>query len=183
MTGSSPRPPRSVKRRRSNKPELPMALVGTLFVIYVLIGLLLSIPAPPIWVWVPAVVGTVLMSLGLNRPAIAPGQKSDWMMGLFTYLGALFLVVVLAISTNYIGGGQNFNNIRFFVGLVALALLTLLAVVLTAAAAIVNAQTGEHLRRTMDYNRSLTTVIGTCLAGTCIGGLAGFLTLALAVRS
>ena len=26
-------------------------------------------------------------------------------MGLFTYLGALFLVVALAIATNYIGGG------------------------------------------------------------------------------
>lgn len=178
MTGSSPRPPRRVKRRRSSRPVLPLALIGALFVIYVLIGLLLSIPAPPIWVWVPAIVGTVLMSLGLNRPVAAIGQGRD-PVGLFAYVGALFLVVALAIATNYIGGGQSFDNIRFFVGLLALALLTLLAIVLTAAAAVVNAQAGEQLRRTMDYNRSLTTVIGTCLAGTCMGGLAGFLTLAL----
>ena len=183
MTGSRPRLPRSVQRRRRNKPALPVALMGTLFVIYVLIGLLLSVPAPPIWIWVPAVVGTVLLSLGLNRPAVVPDRKSEWMLGLFTYVGALFLVMALAIAANYIGGGQSFDNIRFLVGLVALALLTLLAIVLTAAAAIVNAQTGEQLRQTMDYNRSLTTVIGTCLAGTCIGGLAGFLTLAIAARS
>ncbi len=183
MTGSSPqpprpqppRPPRVVKRRRSSRGAIPWALAIALFVVYVLIGLLLSVPAPPVWVWIPAAIGTVLLSLGLNRPVV-PGKRRDGVR-LLAYLGALLLVVALAVATNYIGSGESFDNARFFLAIFFLGLLMLLAVVLTAVATIVNAQTGSRLMQTMSYGRSLTMVLGTCLGGLLIGGLAGFLTL------
>ena len=193
MTGSSPkpspnstpRPPRSVQRRRTNRPTLPWMAVGASFMVYVLIGLLLSVPAPPFWIWIPAVVGTVLLILGLNRPTAArsvagqPVGKSTDRLGLLTYVGAFLLVVALAIAANYIGGGKGFDNIRFFVAIFGLAMLTLLAVALTAAAAIVSAQTGASLMQTMNYKRSLTILMSVCCCGIFVGGLAGFLTLAL----
>lgn len=154
---------------------MPWVLLGALFVVYVLIGLLLSVPAPPIWIWVPAVVGTVLLSLGLNRPVV-PGMRRDWVR-LFAYAGALLLVVALAVATNYISNSENFDSVSFFLAIFVLGLLMLLAVVLTAVAAILNGQTGARLMQTMSYGRSLTTVVGTCLAGFLLGGLVGFLTL------
>lgn len=188
MTGSRPTPssnpasspPHSVRRRRANRPTLPWMTGGTLFVVYVFIGLLLSVPAPPLWIWVPAVVGTVLLILGLNRPATGSlgAGKSDW-IGRLTYVGALLLVIALAIAANYIGGGQSFDNIRFFVAILGLALLTLLAIALTAAAAIVSAQTGARLMQTMDYRRSITILMSACFCGIFVGGLTGFLTTML----
>lgn len=187
MTGSRPKPskpvpspPHSAKRRRANRPTLPWVMVGALVVVYVLIGLLLSVPAPPLWIWVPAVVGTVLLVLGLNRPiaASSAADTSNW-AGLLPYGGALLLVIALAIAANYIGGGQGFDNVRFFVAILGLVLLTLLAIALTAAAAIVSAQTGARLRQTMDYRRSITFLMSACFVGIFIGGLTGFLTLML----
>ncbi len=164
---------------------LPWMTVGALFVIYVLIGLLLSVPAPPFWIWIPAVVGTVLLILGLNRPMAVSSVagksvgKSTDRVGLLTYVGALLLVVALAIAANYIGGGQSFDNIRFFVAIFGLAVLTLLSIALTAAAAIISAQTGASLMQTMNYKRSMTILMSACFGGIFIGGLAGFLTVAL----
>ena len=183
MTGSSPKPsskpsprkPVSVRRYPANTPLIPWVTVGALFGIYVVIGLLLSLPAPPFWTWIPAVVGTVLMSLGLNRP-MATGNSSD-RVGLLTYVGAFLLVVAIAIGANYIGGGKGFDDIRFFAAIFGLAALTLLSVALAAAAAIVSAQTGASLMQSMDYKRSMTIVLSTCLLGAVVGGLTGFLTL------
>jgi hypothetical protein len=186
MTRSSPKPP--VKeaprptsiRRPMNTSLLPWATVGALFGIYVVIGLLLSLPAPPFWTWIPAVVGTGALVIGLNHP-MAPGNSDD-RVGLLAYVGAFLLVVALAIAANYIGNGQGFNDIRFFVALFGLAVLTLLAMALTAAAAIVSAQTGANLMQTMSYKSSLTVLMSTCFCGAFLGGLGGFL-LALALKT
>lgn len=156
---------------------MPWGLISSLFILYVLIGLMLSVPAPPYWVWIPATVGTAMLAVGLTRPLMThqrPGQA-----GLLAYMGGLLLVVPLAVSANYVGGDQSFDTIRFAVALVSLAVLTLLAVLLTAAAAIVVARTGAQLMRTADYPRSLSVLLITCFSGILLGGLAGFLTLTL----
>jgi hypothetical protein len=180
MTRSSPKPPvkeaprpTGIRRYPMNTSSLPWATVGALFGIYVVIGLLLSLPAPPFWTWIPAVVGTGLLAIGLNRP-MAPGNSDD-RVGLLAYVGAFLLVVALAIAANYIGDGQGFNDIRFFVALFGLAVLTLLSVALTAAAAVVSAQTGASLMQTMNYKSSMTVLMSTCFCGAFLGGLGGFL--------
>lgn len=180
MTGPSldkpQTPPRNSKRRRTTKPLMPWALIGTLFILYVLIGLLLSAPTPPLWVWTLALLGTPLLVLGLNRPIAPPVSER---FELLAYLGAFLLVVALAIAANYTGSDQSFNDARFFVALLSLLLLTLLAVALTAAVALVSAQTGERLVQVMDYRPSISVLMGTCLVGLSMGALFGFSTIAL----
>lgn len=195
MTGSSPKPSPNLASRlprtrhyRANRPVFPKTTIGALFVVYILIGLLLSMPAPPFWTWIPAVVGTVLLVVGLNKPLAAgsvagqlgqPAGKLTGQDGLLSYVGAFLLVVALAIAANYIGGGKGFDNIRFFVAVFGLAVLTLLAIALTAAAVIISAQTGASLRQIMSYKRSLTILMSACFWGILVGGLAGFLSTAL----
>ncbi|MGC1306662.1 MAG: hypothetical protein WA885_05490 [Phormidesmis sp.] len=176
MTGSRPNPRfTSPKRRRAAKPTTPWRAIAALFVVYVLIGLILSVPMPPFWIWILAIVGSLLMILGLNPPGM-PG-KSSRLVGWLAYAGCFLLVIALAIATNYIGGGQTFDDLRFMVALVSLAALTLLAIVLAAAATIASAQASRGLMAVMTHRRSLTVVISTCLVGICLGGLAGLTTL------
>lgn len=177
MTGSRPNPSTVIRRSRSAKPLMPWLLIGILFILYVLIGLMLSVPAPPYWVWIPAVLGTLMLVVGQTRPLV-PYQPSG-RSGLWAYLGGLLLVIPLAVAANYAGGDQSFDNIRFVVALVSLAMLTLLAVLLTAAVAIISAQTGAQLIRIIDYRRSLSVLPSACFSGIFLGGLAGFLTLTL----
>lgn len=177
MTGSSPHSPRPPRRRRAAKPLMPWALIGILCGLYVLVGLLLSAPAPPYWIWSLAALGIPLLAIGLIRSRLVDGRAARW--ELLTYLGALLLVVALAIATNYTGSDQSFDDIRFSVALLGLVVLTLLAVMLTAAAVVISAQTSEKLMQIMDYRQSLTVLIGTCFVGMGLGGIAGFLTTTL----
>jgi len=134
-------------------------------------------PAPPFWVWIPAAIGMVLLAVGMDRPMVSGSRKNE--LGLLVYLGALLLVVALAIAANYIGSNQSFDDVRFFVALFGLAMLTLLAVVLTAAAAITSAQASAALMRTTSDARRLTVVLSTCFFGICLGGFIGFITILL----
>lgn len=177
MTGPRPNSPPPLRRRRSAKPLMPWALIGMLFTIYLLIGLMLSVPAPPDWVWIPALLGAGLLTVGLNRPLV-PGT-AERQRGILAYVGGLLLVMALAVAANFIGSGQRFDDIRFSVLVVGLALLTLLAIALTAAATIVGARTGAQLMQLIDYRQSLSILAGTCFGGLCLGGVAGFLTLTL----
>lgn len=118
-----------------------------------------------------------MLAVGLTQPLTL--HQSPSQAGLLVYLGGLLLVVPLAVSANYVGGDQSFDNIRFAIALVSLFILTLLAVLLTAAAAIVTARTAAQLMRTADYQRSLSVLLITCFLGILLGGLAGFLTLTL----
>ncbi len=193
MTGSRPKPstktvsrppvPKaaSVRRYPTSMATVPGMTVAALFCLYIAIGLLLSMPAPPFWTWIPATVGTGLLTMGLNS-SMAPGNRTD-RVGLFTYVGAFLLVVALAIAANYIGG-KAFDGISFFVAVLGLAVLTLLSVGLTAAVAIITAQTGATLMQTMDYKRSMTVLTGTCFCGALLGGAIGLvLHLALDVST
>ncbi len=182
MTGSRPNPPPAspapaFRRRRAVKPLMPWGLISSLLILYILIGLMLSVSSPPYWVWIPAILGSGLLAAGLTQPLI--GHQKPAQAGLMAYSGGLLLVVPLAVAANYVGGDQSFDNIRFAIALVSLAVLTLLAVLLTAAAAIVTARTGTQLMRTANYQRSLSVLLITCFSGILLGGLAGFLTLTL----
>ena len=155
---------------------MPWSLIGILFVLYVLIGLMLTVPAPPYWVWIPATLGTLLLLVGLMQ-SLTPTKPSG-RSGL-AYLGGLLLVAPLAVAANYVGSEQSFDNIRFLAVLVSLALLTLLSVLLTAATAVISARAGAQLLRIFDYRRSLSVLLTACFAGALVGGLAGSLTLTL----
>ncbi|WP_121969749.1 hypothetical protein [Leptolyngbya sp. BC1307] len=181
MAGSSPNPPRPARRRRAAKPLMPWVLISILFLLYVLMGLLLSVPAPPYWIWVLVVLGIPLIAVGLSQPALSQSALSQQSarLRLLTYPGALLLVVALAIAANYIGSNQDFDNVRFFVALLGLVVLTLLAVMLTAAAVVVSAQIGDKLIRIVDYRQRLTVLMGAGFVGVGVGGLAGFLSKTL----
>jgi len=129
-------------------------------------------PQPPFWVWIATVLAMPIMVLGLIRPVNLTGKSDKG--GLFAYLGALVMVVALAVAANYIGSGEAVESVRFFAAIFILAALTLMVVLLTAAAAIVSAQLGARLMSQGSYARSLTITISTCLFGLCLGGLAGF---------
>jgi len=181
MSGSVPKSPkkapRPAKRRRAYAPTLPWLTVVALFIVYALCGLLLSAPIPPPWTWGPALVGGALLTVGIHRP-MQPGGKRD-AVGLFAYIGALMLVVALAIAANYVGRGETFDNASFFNALFLIAFLTFLAVVLTAAASILSAQAGAKLLETSGYGSSLSVLLGTAFLGLFVGGLIGYLTVGI----
>jgi hypothetical protein len=168
---------RKAKRRRENKPllpSMPWALVGTLGILYVLIGLLLSAPMPPFWVWILALLGTPLLVVGLNRPNTP--QVSE-RFELLAYVGAFLLVVALAVAANFTGSDQ--SDTPLLVALLSFLLLTLLCVALTAAVAVMSALSGEKLMQMMDYRPSISLLMGTCLVGLAMGALAGLATVVL----
>ncbi|MEL7353016.1 MAG: hypothetical protein AAF171_12725 [Cyanobacteria bacterium P01_A01_bin.116] len=175
MTGSRPQKMKKVARRRAGQPPTPWPLVGALFGLYSVVGLLLSVPLPPYWLWAPAVVGTLLLVLGLNPSS--GGDRTSWQgaffSGLMTYVGGLLLAIALAIAVNYIGG-DNIDDIGFVAALVWLAFFILLAVILTAAAAILNALAGERMSWSMAYSSRLMVLLGSSLGGIALGGVIGF---------
>ncbi len=187
MNGSSPPPPpprppfakspKAVRRRRPSNPVMPWARLGLLGLVYIVIGLVLSIPAPPPWVWLGVAIAIPLLAIGLT-PSIALTNKKH-RTGLLSYLGGLFMVVALSVALNYIGSDQSLDNLGFSAAVLGLALLTLLSVVLTAATAAVTAQAGARLMVSAQYWRSVTIVVVTCFAGLCIGGLVGLSLVAL----
>lgn len=133
-------------------------------------------PEPPPWVWLAVAIAIPLLAVGLTPTSSPesrnPGSKRQ-KTGLFSYLGGLLLVVALSVSTNYIGSDQNFDEVGFITAVVAVGLLTLLAVLLAGIAAFVMAGSGARLIVSGGYWRSVTVLIVTCLTGLCIGGLAG----------
>jgi len=144
-----------------------------LFVIYSLVGLLITLPTPPYWVWIGVIVAIPLLVLGLNRPVATPGKPDQG--GLMAYLGGLLLAIALAVSANYIGSDSSFEDARFFAALIGLAALTLLAVLLTVAAATASATVGARFLSTLPYSRSVVSVIMISFLGLVAGGIAGLL--------
>ena len=176
MNGSNPKqpkftPPAQGKRRRVVKLGTPWALITTLFVVYILIGLLLSMPEPPFWVWITSLIAIPLLIFGCNRPLNISGKRDfGWILA---YLGALLMAVTLAVAVNYIGSDQSFETVRFFTAIAALAGLTLGVVILTGIAAIVGTAAGRRLLSQGGYARSMTVLMSTCFFGICLGGLIG----------
>lgn len=185
MNGSRPKPPNSSggkppnlpksraksRKPRRAKPSVPWAAMGALLVVYLLIGLLMSIPTPPYWVWIAIALAIPLLVFGLNRPVIT-GGKRDW-GGLMAYVGGLVMAVALAVSANYIGSENSFDEVPFLMAILGLAVLTLLAVFLTAIAAILSAQSGTQLMASASYGRSVSMVVVTSFMGLCLGGVVG----------
>lgn len=117
-----------------------------------------------------------MLVVGLVRPVAIAGNpsKGGWVGYGLTYVGALVMVIALAVAANYIGSEEAVESVRFFAAIFILAVLTLMVIVLTAAAAIVSAQVGSRLMSQGSYQRSLTITITTSFFGLCLGGLAGF---------
>ncbi|MEL6471798.1 MAG: hypothetical protein AAFQ74_18890 [Cyanobacteria bacterium J06623_4] len=159
--------------RQSN----PWLMMVVLFVIHLLMGLLLSAPQPPYWVWIAALVAVPMMVFGFNRPIRVSGKFDPG--GLMAYAGGLLMVVALAIAANYIGSEQSFESVRFFTAIFGLAALTLMVVFLTAGAAIVSAQVGAQLTSKNGYQKSMMIVLSLCFLGLCFGGLGGLAIISL----
>ncbi len=150
---------------------MPWLAMVILFVVYVLMGLLMSLPGPPYWVWIAIALAIPLLVLGFNRPVVAGGRTDRG--DLMAYVGGLTMAIALSVSANYIGSNSSFDDVRFFTAIAALAALTLLAVFLTAIAAILSAQAGTRLMITASYARSVGVVIITSFLGLCVGGVVG----------
>ncbi|MEM6867523.1 MAG: hypothetical protein AAF528_04000 [Cyanobacteria bacterium P01_C01_bin.121] len=180
MNGSRPKsprpkpsrgkPPKLPKPRRS-KPSAPWVSMVVLFMVYTVMGLVMSIPTPPYWVWIAIAFSIPLIVLGFNRPVMISGKKDRG--GLMAYLGGLIMVIALAVSINYFGSENTFDDVRFFNAIAVLGALTLGAVLLTAIAAITSALAGTRLMPTTGYGRSISMVITTSFMGLCVGGVAG----------
>lgn len=177
MTSPNPVPPRRASRRRTTRPALPWSRISVLFILYLLIGLLLVAPQPPIWIWGLVVIAIPLLSIGLVRP-MAPGRP-EGRTGFLIYPGGFLLVIALSIALNYIGSDESFDNTGFFMAVLMMVALTLLAVGFSAAIAIVSALTGEELLQVMDYKPGLCVLLGTCFAGAVAGAIAGILALSV----
>ncbi|MGB3573048.1 MAG: hypothetical protein WA783_03310 [Phormidesmis sp.] len=193
MNGSRPKPPARPKssrpqpassqpsrpvsppprRKRRTQPAAPWVPIISLFVIYSLVGLLITLPTPPYWVWIGVIVAIPLLVLGLNRPVAMPGKPDRG--GLMAYSGGLLLAIALAVSANYIGSDSSFEDARFFAALIGLAALSLLAVLLTVAAATASATAGARFLSTLPYSRSIVSVIMISFLGLVAGAIAGLL--------
>lgn len=175
MTGPNPpsKSPRRAKRRRVVAPSRPWPIISGLFLIYLLAGLLLSAPKPPFWTWIIIAIAIPLYTVGLTRPLATASEKRSFS----TYAGGFLLAIAFSIALNYVGTSQSFDDTRFFTALLMLAVLTLLAVGLCIAAAVLSALAGERLLQTMSYKSALSVLIGTCFGGICIGGLLGLFAL------
>ncbi len=166
--------PLSPRRKdRRTQPVTPLVPVILLFVVYSLIGLLVTLPAPPYWVWAGVIAAIPLLALGLNRPVIQPRKRDRG--ELMAYLGGLLMAIALAVAANYIGSENSFEDARFFAALMGLVALTLSAVFLTAIAAIVSTITGAQLMSKLPYSRSIFTVITVSFLGVVVGGIGGLL--------
>lgn len=168
-----PKPPKSPKSRkpRRAKSSMPWAVMGVLFVVYGLMGLLMSVPMPPYWVWVAIALAIPLLVLGFNRPVLTNGKPDRG--GLLAYVGALLMAITLAVSANYIGSENSFDDVPFLIAILGLAALTLLAVFLTAIAAILSAQAGNRIMASASYGRSVSMVMVISFMGLCLGGVVG----------
>ena len=175
----SPRskPPKAVKRRRRSQSLMPWTQLVVLCLLYVGIGLLLSMPEPPAWVWLVTVIAVPLQAMGLTpfSPSknLTKNSKRKRAADMLSYLGGLLLVIALSVAANYIGSNQNLDEFGVSSALIGLGLLTLLAVILTAASALAIAQVGSPLMIGAQYWRSVTIVIVTSLVGLCVGGITG----------
>ncbi|MEL7071559.1 MAG: hypothetical protein AAGN15_23325 [Cyanobacteria bacterium J06581_3] len=173
-----PKPPKaSGKRRRPS--TVPVLSLGILFMVYLAMGLLMSVPSPPYWVWIAVAIAIPLLTLGVNRPIVIAGKR-DW-GGLLAYPGGLVMVVALAVCANYIASENSFEDVRFFTAIAGLAGLCLLAVLLSAIAAITSASAGTRLMNRSSYGRSVTTVLLISFLGLFVGGLMGLFVLTLGV--
>ncbi len=172
-----PQPPRAVRRRHPVKAPTPWTQLVLLCLLYVGIGLILSVPEPPALVWLVIAIAIPLLAMGVT-PAFSP-VKENHRTGLLSYLGGLLLAVALSVGINYIGSDQSFDNIGFSAAVLGLGLLILLSVLLAGVTTFVTAQAAARLITSSQYWHSVTITIVTCLTGLCIGGLTGLSLVAL----
>ena len=179
MTGPNPssNPPRRVKRRRVVAPPKPWPVVSGLFLIYLLAGLLLSAPKPPFWTWIIIAIAIPLFTIGLARPLVDASKTSNAL----TYTGGFLLAIAFSIALNYVGTSESFDNTRFLLAVLMVAVLILLAVGLCIAAAVLSTRAGERLLQTMSYKSTLGVLLATCFGGVCVGGLVGLFALTATV--
>ena len=137
----------------------------------------MSWPSPPYWVWIAVTIAIPLLTLGVNRPVVVAGKTDRG--GLFAYLGGLIMAVTLAVCANYIGSENSFEDVRFFTAIAGLGALCLLAVFLSAIAAIASASAGTKLMSHMTYGRSVATVVMISFLGLFVGGVVGLFALTL----
>lgn len=172
-----PKPPKAVRRRRPFSSSTPWALLVVLCFLYAVMGLILSLPEPPAWVWLSVAIAIPLLAVGLTPTFDLSSNKHR--TGLLSYLGGLLLAVGLSVAANYIGSEQNLDGLGFSAAVLGLGLLILLSVLLAGVSTFVMAQACARLVANGQYWRSATVVVVTCFTGLCIGALAGLSLVAL----
>ncbi|MEM9163849.1 MAG: hypothetical protein AAGC54_12375 [Cyanobacteria bacterium P01_F01_bin.4] len=174
--------PRFLKQpppRRTGKPQRSSGFPWSLMVMLVahgVAGLLLSVFKPPFWVWPLGFVGTFIQAILLAGP-MALSSLGGWRILLCrwgTCMGVAMSVVALAVAVGY-GGTNDIDAIRFGATGLALALINIGVLLLSALCSLLIARTGDQLLPRMGRLRCSMCVLSFCFLGLFLGGATGLL--------
>ncbi|MFE4105502.1 hypothetical protein [Almyronema epifaneia] len=175
----------SSRRRRSRSPRsgqektVPWGLLILCGLLYGFVGLFLaSFPAPP-WIWILALLGTLLQAIALAGP-ISLG-RFRWLaansLAALAILGVGLLVVALAIAMNY-GGTLDLEQITPTNVALSVLKIGIVAIVAVALSSIMTAFLGDRLLLIFKRGAAMLVVAGTAVLGLGIGGLIGLVVVA-----
>lgn len=134
-----------------------------------------AFPAP-YWIWNLALGGAIAQSLALAGPKAL--RRSRWwkanLLVLLAIVGAGLLGIAVAIALGF-SGTDNLEDIEVQVTAFEVILVGLLALFITASAAVMTAETGDRL--IYSFNRLQTTLVlaANCIMGLGLGALIGLL--------
>jgi len=150
-----------------------MGLTGLL---YAAAGTVMSAFPAPYWIWNLALGGAIAQSLALAGPKAL--RRARWwkanLLVLLAIIGAGLLGIAVAIALGF-AGTDNLDDIEVQATAFAVILLGFLALLITASAAVMTAETGDRL--IYSFSRLQTTLVlaATCIMGLGLGALIGLL--------
>lgn len=165
--------PKRVGKARS-RGMTPWSLLILALVLHAVVGLFLSVFAPPFWVWPLAFGGTLLQAVMLAGPRALSALKGVWILlsRFVTCGGTALSVVALAVAVGY-GGTANIDDINFTQTGLVLLLINLGVLVLTALCSLLIAQIGDRLLAVMGRTRCSLYILSFCFLGLFVGGALG----------
>lgn len=184
MTSSSPPPqPKRSRLQRSLRSAIPKTIpwgwvIVTAF-LYAAAGLVMASFPAPYWIWNLALAGVLIQSLALAGPKslLRLGWWRTQFLALLAIIGTGAMVVALTIALNHTGTDQ-LDNIVPQVAAMNVLKMSLMALMIAAAGAIVSAETGDRLQVTFTRLQTSLVLAAVCILGLGCGGLLGILTVA-----
>ncbi len=143
-------------------------------VLHTVVGIFLSVFSPPSWVWPLAFGGTFIQAVVLAGPRALSSLKGFQILlcRFVTCVGTALSVVALAVAVGF-GGTDDIDRIQFSQTGLALLLINLGVLVLTATCSLMIAHAGDRLLAGMGRGRCSLFVLSFCFLGLFIGGMLG----------